>query len=80
MIKIKKDNIEKEVTKGAYENLYKAMGFEVVGNKKPIEIKEAKVAEEPKEPVKDSKDDFEKKEIEDFILDEIKNNKKKGSK
>lgn len=80
MIKIKKNNIEKEVTKGAYENLYKAMGFEVVGNKKPIEIKEAKVVEEPKEPVKDSKDDFEKKEIEDFILDEIKNNKKKGSK
>lgn len=80
MIKIKKDNIEKEVTKGAYENLYKAMGFEIVEKQKPVEVKEAKVVEEPKEPVKDSKDDFEKKEIEDFILDEIKNNKKKGSK
>ena len=80
MIKIKKDNIEKEVTKGAYENLYKAMGFEIVGKQKPVEVKEAKVVEQPKEPVEDSKDEFEKKEIEDFILNELKDNKKKGSK
>ena len=46
MLKITNGNVEKLVTKGAYENSYKAMGFEIVGDKKEVkEIKEAKVVE-----------------------------------
>ena len=83
MIKIKKDNIEKEVTKGAYENLYKAMGFEIVGDKKPVEVKEAKIVEEVKEvaePTPAPKKEISKNDIEDFLFEELKENKKKGSK
>ena len=34
MIKIRKGNIEKIVTKGLYEELYESMGYEVVDSKK----------------------------------------------
>ena len=77
MLKIKNGDVEKLVTKGAYENSYKAMGFEIVGDKKVVkEVKEAKVIEpiveeKVEEPV------FDKKELEDFILNELKEEKEK---
>ena len=77
MLKITNGNIEKLVTKGAYENSYKAMGFEIVGDKKIVkEVKEAKVIE----PVVEEKVEepvFDKKELEDFILNELKEEKEK---
>ena len=80
MLKITNGSIEKLVTKGAYENSYKAMGFEIVGDKK--EVKEAKIVE----PIIEEKEDtFEidnddKKELEEFILNELKENKPKSKK
>lgn len=57
MLKIKKDNVEKIVPSGLYEDLYKGMGYEVVGGNK-VESKaapekvvasdEPKSTEEPK--------------------------------
>ena len=83
MLKITNGNVEKLVTKGAYENSYKAMGFEIVGdkkiNKEVKEVKEAKIVEpiveeKVEEPV------FDKKELEDFILSELKESKPKAKK
>lgn len=72
MIKITNGITNKEVTKGAYENFYKPLGYEIVGDKKPIrevEIKE-EVKEEIKEKViiKDKLDKGEKKsqKVEEF--------------
>lgn len=83
MLKIKNGNIEKLVTKGAYENMYKAMGFEIVGdkkiNKEVKEVKEAKIVE----PIVEEKVEepmFDKKELEDFILNELKEEKPKSKK
>lgn len=80
MLKITNGNVEKLVTKGAYENSYKAMGFEIVGDKKEVkEVKEAKVIE----PIVEEKVEepaFDKKELEDFILSELKETKPKSKK
>jgi len=83
MLKITNGKIEKLVTKGAYENSYKAMGFEIVGNKKinkeVKEVKEAKIVE----PIVEEKVEepmFDKKELEDFILNELKEEKPKSKK
>lgn len=80
MLKIKNGSVEKIVTKGAYENSYKAMGFEIVGDKKEVkEVKEAKVVE----PIVEEKVEepmFDKKELEDFILNELKEQKPKSKK
>lgn len=83
MIKVKKDKIEKTVTKGAYENYYKRLGFEIVDEKPKAVVKEATFVEKKKEEdvVPPMKDD--KQELEDFILNELKADKpkdKKGSK
>lgn len=86
MLKITNGSIEKLVTKGAYENSYKAMGFEIVGDKKEVkevkEVKEAKIVEPIIEEKEDTfeidKDD--KKELEEFILNELKENKPKSKK
>lgn len=86
MLKITNGNVEKLVTKGAYENSYKAMGFEIVGDKKEVkEIKEAKVVEpiveeKVEEKIEEPKPTFDKKELEDFILSELKEQKPKSKK
>jgi hypothetical protein len=71
MIKIVKDKVEKNVTKGAYENFYKPLGYTIVndGNKelkKEVEIKEE--VEIKKVDNKDNEDKGEKKspKIEEF--------------
>lgn len=46
MLKIQKEGNAKVVTKGAYENLYKDMGYKIVTEKKPQNFKEASVVEE----------------------------------
>lgn len=60
MIKIRKDQDEKIVTLGMFEDLYEGMGYTIVGGKssnkpaeqsiptKPIKDEEAPVAESPK--------------------------------
>jgi hypothetical protein len=86
MLKIKNGKVEKIVTKGAYENMYKAMGFEIVGDKKiNKEVKEVKEVKEAKvvEPIVEEKVEepmFDKKELEDFILNELKEQKPKSKK
>ena len=61
MITITKDDKELVVTKGVYENLYKSLGYEIVGNKKPIAnfVKEAKI-EDTEKNFKDAKLDDKK--------------------
>lgn len=73
MIKIVKDKNEKYVTKGAYENFYKPLGYNIVndGNKSRGEVDVKKeVKEEVKEEVisKDNNDKGEKKsqKVEEF--------------
>ena len=72
MIKIVKDKVEKYVTKGAYENFYKPLGYTTIddGNKelkREVEIKEEEV-EIKKVDNKDNEDKGEKKspKIEEF--------------
>ena len=86
MLRITNGSVEKLVTKGAYENSYKAMGFEIVGDKKEVkevkEVKEAKIVEpiiEEKEDKVELNDD-DKKELENFILNELKETKSKPKK
>lgn len=55
MVKITNGSVEREVTKGAFENLYSKMGFSIVEKKtisKPEVVKEEK--KENEEPVKES--------------------------
>lgn len=75
MIKIVKDKSEKYVTRGAYENFYKPLGYTIVGDsnkKREVEVKEEikeEVKEEEEEVVmKDNEDKGEKKsqKIEEF--------------
>lgn len=57
MIKITDGSVEREVTKGAFDNLYSKMGYEVVQKKvvsKP-EVTKIVEKEDAKEPVKGSK-------------------------
>jgi len=73
MIKIIKDKSEKFVTRGAYENFYKPLGYTIVGDsnkKREVEVKE-EIKEEVKEEevvIKDNEDKGEKKsqKIEEF--------------
>lgn len=51
MLKIRKDNIEKIVTIGCFENLYKDMGYEIVNESKNATV-ENTVAEARIEEVK----------------------------
>lgn len=51
MLRIKLENNEKLVTKGAYENFYEHLGYEIVNDKKPFE-KEVETKEEPKKEFK----------------------------
>lgn len=51
MLKIRKDNIEKIVTIGCFENLYKDMGYEIVNESKNATV-ENTVAEARVEEVK----------------------------
>lgn len=60
MIKIRKGNIEKIVTKGLYEELYESMGYEVVDSKKQAKTSVTdnkgdveKIQEPEKEPEKE---------------------------
>lgn len=52
MIKIRKDNVEKLVTRGLYEELFEAMGYEIVNEAKKknnYNTKTADVADDDKE-------------------------------
>lgn len=42
IVTIKKGENVKKVTKGAYDNLYRSLGFEILNEKKPKEVKEVK--------------------------------------
>lgn len=74
MIKIVKDKSEKYVTRGAYENFYKPLGYTIVGDsnkKREVEVKEEikeEVKEEEEVVMKDNEDKGEKKsqKIEEF--------------
>lgn len=68
MIKIYKDDEEKIVTMGAYENLYKSMGFKIVGTNSSKQVTEQVI--ENKEPIYadtkvgfDNKDNKENKDV-----------------
>lgn len=57
MVKIKLGNNEKLVTKGAYENFYEHLGYEIIDDKKPlgkeVEVKkEVEIKDEPKKEFK----------------------------
>ena len=48
VVRIKKDNIEKTVTKGAYKEYYEHLGFKIAktDDKKNNNIKDAKISQE----------------------------------
>lgn len=48
VVRIEKDNIRKTVTKGAYEEFYKSLGFNIIkkDDKKNDNVKEAKISSE----------------------------------
>ena len=60
MLKIKKDNNEKIVTKGAYEDFYKPLGYIIVNDKqtskKEVEIKKSEELDKDKETQKKTKE------------------------
>lgn len=60
MIKIIKENNEKTVTKGAYEDFYKPLGYIIVNDKQPskkeVEIKKSEELDKDKETQKKTKD------------------------
>ena len=60
MIKIIKQNNEKTVTKGAYEDFYKPLGYIIVNNKQPskkeVEIKKSEELDKDKETQKKTKE------------------------
>lgn len=60
MIKIIKENNEKTVTKGAYEDFYKPLGYIIVNNKQPskkeVEIKKSEELDKDKETQKKTKE------------------------
>ena len=60
MIKIIKENNEKTVTKGAYENFYKPLGYIIVNDKQPskkeVEINKSEELDKDKETQKKTKD------------------------
>ena len=60
MIKIIKENNEKTVTKGAYENFYKPLGYIIVNDKKTkkkeVEIKKSEELDKDKETQKKTKE------------------------
>lgn len=60
MIKIIKENNEKIVTKGAYEDFYKPLGYIIVNDnqpsKKEVEIKKSEELDKDKETQKKTKE------------------------
>ena len=60
MIKIIKENNEKTVTKGAYEDFYKPLGYIIVNYKQPskkeVEIKKSEELDKDKETQKKTKE------------------------
>lgn len=60
MLKIKKNNNEKIVTKGAYEDFYKPLGYIIVNDKQPskkeVEIKKSEELDKDKETQKKTKE------------------------
>lgn len=60
MIKIIKENNEKTVTKGAYEDFYKPLGYIIVNDnqpsKKEVEIKKSEELDKDKETQKKTKE------------------------
>lgn len=72
MIRIRKGNDERYVSLGAFEEMYKSMGFYIVEeNEKKSEVKEAKFEE-----VKEEKAEEPVVEIEEPVKEEIKEDKK----
>lgn len=61
MVKIRKNEVELVVSKGAFENFYARMGFEVVNAPKPEKVEATKV-ETPKEEIKKVEIEDSKKE------------------
>jgi len=81
MLKITDKLKEKEilVTKGAYENLYRSLGYTIVGEKKEVptakvETPEEPTVEEPKEEIVPEKDENE--DLMNTILNKKHNRKK----
>lgn len=47
MLKIQKNGDVKMVTKGAFENQYKALGYQIMKDEKREVVKEAKIEDKP---------------------------------
>ena len=56
MVRITDGNIEREVTKGAFDNLYSKMGFKIVSKPKDKVISKTEVILEDKEEKEDAKE------------------------
>lgn len=60
------------VTRGAYENLYKSLGYKIVGEKKEVAVEKAAA---PKEPTVEPKEIVSEKKNDDDIMNNILNKK-----
>ena len=71
MIRIRKDNDERYVSLGAFEEMYEDMGFEIVDEDKKPEVEEAIIEE-----VKEEKIEEPVVEVEEPAKEEIKEDEK----
>lgn len=66
MLTIKKDNNEKIVTKGAYENFYKPLGYIIITGDKSNKKLENKEVENKETTIKENKDKETEKKTKEF--------------
>lgn len=59
MIKIVKDDTIKVVTKGAYDNLYKHLGYDIISEKKEVPYYESEVKDKKDKDIAKEKDEKE---------------------
>ena len=63
MLKIRKDGVEKIVTSGAFEDLYKGLGYEIVPETSAKKVEEPVKAPQPEVEVKEEKTEKPKTEF-----------------
>lgn len=75
MVSITNGTTNKVVTKGAYENFYKPLGYEIIvdtnNKKREVEVKE-EVKKETKKEIKEEKDNVDKGEKKSQKIEEFK--------
>ena len=76
MIRIYKDNDVKVVTQGAYENIYKSMGYNIVIENKTIKKVEPVIVEEKKPIAIDKKENKQKETVTKIKKSSFKKNKR----